>query len=114
MLTKEKEDEILQHALNALKANIALHVEIETEELELQHYPNIRADYRLGIVINGTEMQFYAEVKTNITNVVLAQAVINKVAEAQLANVLLVTKYVTPQLADKLRQENIQFKLLPY
>ena len=109
MLAKERENEILHNALNALQENIALHVDIETEEIQQQYYPNMRADYRLRIVINETEMQFYAEVKTNITNVALAQVVIHKLNEAQIGNILLITKYVTAQLADKLRQENIQF-----
>ncbi len=109
MLAKERENEILHNALNALQENITLHVDIETEEIQQQYYPNIRADYRLRIAINETEMQFYAEVKTNITNVALAQVVIHKLNEAQIGNILLITNYVTAQLADKLRQENIQF-----
>jgi hypothetical protein len=100
------ENKILDAAINALKKNIALNVEIETEAVEQRKTTN----RILRIKVDGVELHYYAEVKVNIPNITLAGVVIYKLKQAELPHdVLLVTRYVTAQLADQLKQENIQF-----
>lgn len=105
---KAKEKEILQLAVKALKENTNLQAEIEQEDIRHPDQGG-RADFLLRITMNQQELHYYAEVKPNITNITLAQTVIHIVNEAQIGEILLVTNHVTAQMADRLRQENIQF-----
>ena len=71
MLTKGLEDEILQNALAAFKKNVALPMEINTETLELPMRHDITIDKLLRIEIDNRELNFYAEVKTYVTNIAM-------------------------------------------
>jgi hypothetical protein len=105
MVRENIENEILQHALEAFKKNIALQVDIEKEaEVTAQ---NLRANWLLRVRIQDTELRFYAEVKTNITRAIIGMILFQKVKFPY--PTLLVTRYVTPQLAEQLRQDGIQF-----
>jgi len=104
------ENEILHNALEAFKKNVALPIEINTEANEKHLRTDVRAGRLLRIFIQKTELRFYAEIKTNIPNITLAGVVLHTQNNIQLQhNILLVTRYVTPQLAEKLKENNIQF-----
>lgn len=110
MLNNNLENEIFHNALEAFKKNVALPIEIDTEATEIHLRHDVRADRLLRILIKNTELHFYAEVKANIHNVILAGAVLHMYKDIQLQyDMLLVTRYVTAQLADKLKENNIQF-----
>ncbi|MGB3345800.1 MAG: type IV toxin-antitoxin system AbiEi family antitoxin [Candidatus Humimicrobiia bacterium] len=105
MIRKNMENEILQYAMEAFKKNVALPVEIEKEaEVTVQ---NLKIDRLLRIMVQGTELRFYAEVKTNITKAGIGLILLQKAKFPY--QILLVTRYVTTQMAEWLKQDNIQF-----
>ena len=105
MIRKNIENEILQYAMEAFKKNVALPVEIEKEaEVTVQ---NLKIDRLLRIMVQGTELRFYAEVKTNITKAGIGLILLQKAKFPY--QILLVTRYVTAQMAEWLKQDNIQF-----
>lgn len=105
MIRKNIENEILQYAIEAFKKNVALPVEIEKEaEVTVQ---NLKIDRLLRIMVQGTELRFYAEVKTNITKAGIGLILLQKAKFPY--QILLVTRYVTAQMAEWLKQDNIQF-----
>jgi hypothetical protein len=68
---------------------------------------NLRADWLLRIRVQETELRFYAEVKINITKTGLGMLLLQK--DKFPYPILLVTNYVTTQIAEQLKKENIQF-----
>jgi hypothetical protein len=111
MIARDKENEILQFAINALKEQFALdNVEVNTEQIQNQ---NVRADYLLRIKVQQIEYYYYAEVKTNITKTEIAiKGLEQKMYELNKTPkypVLLLTKYVNPKMAERLKNQGIQF-----
>ena len=105
MIRENRENEILQYALDAFKKNVALPVDIEKEaDVAVQ---NLRADWLLRIRVKDTELRFYAEVKANITKAGIALILLQKVKFPH--PMLLVTRYITAQMAEQLKQNGIQF-----
>ena len=99
------ENDILQYALEAVKKNVMLPVDIEKEaEITVQ---DLKADWLLRIRVQGTELRFYAEVKANITKAGIALILLQKAKFPY--QMLLVTRYVTVQMAEQLKQNDIQF-----
>jgi hypothetical protein len=104
-MEKAKENELLQLALKALRNNLPEHAEIKT--IKPVRDPRVPADYLLQVVIQGKEIRYYVEVKTNVTKADKLLAVIRK---ADLHHpLLLVAKYINPQLADELKQNGTEF-----
>jgi len=101
MAREHIENEILQLALEALKKNLQMHVEVETMK---QDY---KADRLLRIVLQGREMRFYAEVKATLNKAGIALLQIQKGKYPQ--QMLLVTRYVHGQMAEQLKQDGIEF-----
>lgn len=105
MVRKNIENEILQCVLEVFKKNVALPVDIEKEaDVTLQ---NLKADWLLRITVQGTELRFYAEVKTNITKAGIGMILLQKAKFPY--QTLLVTRHVTAQMAEQLKQDDIQF-----
>ena len=114
MLAKEREMEILQGAINAFKENVNLNLEIEIvaqdvavtldDEDKLRY--RTRADCLLNFVFEQTQIHFYAEIKTNITQ---GEIALKRMFPKGQDQFLLVTKYVPGQQADRLKKNNIQF-----
>lgn len=111
MLNKEKNTEILQLAINTLKEQFAPDtVEVTAENIENQHE---RADYLLRLKVGKADYYYYAEVKTNITKTEIViigfeqkMYGLNKTPKYP---VLLLTKYVNPKTAERLKDQGIQF-----
>ena len=64
-MEKMKENELLELALEALRKNLPGQAEIKT--IKPVRDPRVRADYLLRIVMQGKEIRYYVEVKTNVT-----------------------------------------------
>src|SRR4030043_78012 len=104
-MEKTKENELLQLALKALRNNLPGQAEIKT--VNPVRDPRVRADYLLRIAMQGKEIRYYAEVKTNVTK---ADKLLAMMRKADLRHpLLLVTKYINPQLADDLKQNGTEF-----
>jgi hypothetical protein len=104
-MEKTKENELLQLALEALRNNLPGQAKIKT--VNPVRDPRVRADYLLRIAMQGKEIRYYAEVKTNVTK---ADKLLAMMRKADLHHpLLLVTKYINPQLADELKQNGTEF-----
>ena len=64
-MEKTKENELLQLALEALRNNLPGQAEIKT--IKPVRDPRVPADYLLRIAMQGKEIRYYVEVKTNVT-----------------------------------------------
>jgi hypothetical protein len=100
-----KQREVLQLALEELKKNVPVQVEIEATEpvYDLK----LRADYLLRMVVQGREVRYYAEVKANVTKADKLLALMRKGDFEH--PLLLVAKYINGQMAEQLRQDGIEF-----
>src|SRR4030042_1106416 len=101
MGTRIQEQEILRKAQEAFERTTGLIVEF---------YPLIEPggpDAVIDIKLNEIELHFAVEIKETFTHAmigpVIQQIRINK------EKIIIVTKYVTPQLADKLKENNVPF-----
>src|SRR4030042_5811121 len=104
-MEKTKENELLQLALEALRNNLPGEAEIKT--VNPVRDPRVRADYLLRIIMQRKEIRYYAEVKANVTKVDKLLAMMRK---GDLDHpLLLVAKYINPQLADELKQNATEF-----
>jgi hypothetical protein len=99
MRTEHIEAEILQEALAKLRENTGLRV-------DAQHTFHGH-DARITIGLQDVEWHFAAEVKKTLTRATLG--FVTPQLRDYLTNVLLVTRYVTPQIAETLREMNIPF-----
>jgi hypothetical protein len=104
-MEKAKENELLQLALEALKNNLPERAEIKT--IKPVRDPRVPADYLLQIAMQGKKTRYYVEVKTNVTKADKLLAVMRK---GDLRHpLLLVARYINPQLADELKQNGTEF-----
>jgi len=100
-----KERELLEFALEALKKNLPMQAQIKT--VKPLRDPKLRADYLLRIAMQGKEIRYYVEAKTNVTK---ADKLLLMMRKGEFEHpLLLVTKYINPQLADELKQNGTEF-----
>ena len=99
METKEKEREILQRALEGLQKTANLNAQVQ--------YGNYDFDAILRIGLHEMEWNFAVEVKNRVTPATLG-VIVQRLRKLPQKG-LLVTRYVTPQLADRMREMEIQF-----
>lgn len=110
MLNNNLEDEILDNALEALKKNVTWPMQIYPQAPDLPLHYDTGVDRLLRILVQDRELNVYAKIKANLTNIPLVDAVIHLTGNIQLRHdLLIVTRYVTAQQADKLKERNIQF-----
>jgi len=97
------EDEILQQALNALIKNVQLKVETDA----IGHTAT-QPDRLLRMMFQGTELRVYAEIKANFKT--RADRMLFKMHKMELKEpLLLVTRYVNGEMAEQLKQDEIEF-----
>ncbi len=100
------EKAILENALHAFKENVALKVGTKIAGQQPQLREN--TDFLLQIDIPGKKLLFAADVKINIT-----EAHVGMLAHVRTKEVhhpyLLVAGYINERMADRLKQEGIQF-----
>ncbi len=109
MKTELQETNILDRAIAAFRAAACnekngLRIEIETEELVVNDY---RCDALLRIEKDGKAEKFAAEVKKRLTTATLGAAVHQ--LERYPQNGLIVTEYVNPNMAERLRDMDMPF-----
>ena len=101
------EEEIFQLAIEAFRKIVPAHIKVDTLALETENTAEIRPDRVIRILIDGKEARYYAEIKNTITK---AQKLLLLVQKEKLNYpLLLITKYVNPQMADQIRQDGIEF-----
>ncbi len=103
---ENKENEILKKALAQFEklTGHATKVKTEVRTAKMKYHDAI-------IEITDLKLNLYVEVKSNITNQnlgIVAYQIKNNIAEKNII-LILVTHYITPQMADKLKAMNIQF-----
>jgi len=104
-MEKMKEPELVEFALEALKKNLPMQAQIKT--VKPLRDPKLRADYLLRIAMQGKEIRYYVEAKTNVTK---ADKLLLMMRKGEFEHpLLLVTKYINPQLADELKQNGTEF-----
>lgn len=101
-MDKKRTINLLQAATHAT-AGLGLEWTITTEEAGA----GTRTDARLRLNYAGQQLAFVAETKTNLRPATLGAVQRQLVAAGEEA--LLVTDYVTPQIADELRRRRLQF-----
>ncbi len=99
MKTKDTEQEILQKALEGLQKTANLNVQIQ--------YGNYDFDAILRIGLHEMKWDFAAEIKSGVTPATLG--VIAQRLRKLPQKGLLVTRYVAPQMADRMKEMDIQF-----
>lgn len=104
---KYNEDNIFQAALQAAKKNFAFTVDFVVEETEEHLNRDLRVDKVIKMVTYDREIRFFVEIKANVNNATVAQLFILK--ERLGCPLLLVTNNVRTQIAEKLKQQGIQF-----
>jgi hypothetical protein len=105
MLMKNLETELLDLALEALKKHVPIQVEVE--KIEPAHKLKLRADLLLRMKIEDKEVRYYAEFKANLTKAHIGLILLQK--EQLPYQMLLITRYVTGEMAEQLKKEEIQF-----
>jgi hypothetical protein len=100
-----KENELLEIALEALRKNLPGQAKIKT--VKPLRDPGLTADYLLGIVMQGKEIRYYAEIKANVTK---ADKLLVMMRKGEFSYpLLLVTKHINTQLADELKENGTEF-----
>ena len=97
------ETEILEHAIAALAEETGVHICIKSKEVSVDH--NITADAVLEIGPQRKEV--YVETKRHAQNGNLGALILQ--VQRLPGNPILVADYVNPVMAQKLKQENVQF-----
>jgi len=106
-ITRNIEKEVFQLATEAFRKNVPLQTEIETLALEPAYAVGFRPDRLIRMIAYGRELKYYAEIKTAVTK---AQKLLLLVHREKLKYpLLLIAKYVNPQMADELRQDGMEF-----
>jgi len=101
---KKIKEEILKKALKQFEELTGLTAETK---LEVKLTPKRIADAKVRIL--KLKVNLFAEIKLNITNQTLGAAAHQLKEIAAGGEELLITRYITPQLADKLKELEIQF-----
>jgi hypothetical protein len=100
-----KENELLKLALEALKNNLPGQAGIRMVNPVRDR--KVHADYLARIAMQGKEIRYSVEVKANVTK---ADKLLAMMRKADLRHpLLLVTRYINPQLADELKQNGTEF-----
>lgn len=104
---RETEGQIFHHALETFKKAAPAQTETGTLELEPVYETGFRPDRLIRMVIHGKELKYYAEIKTTVTK---AQRLLLLIHKGKLQYpLLLIAKYVNPQIAEQLREDGIEF-----
>ncbi len=104
---KDIEDEILKLAVEAFRKNVPFQLNVETLVKQPHYKLNFQPDMELGMEINGKEIRYCAEIKNTLTR---TNVLLFHMHRLELPYpILLVTKYVNPLIAEKLKNDRIEF-----
>ncbi|MDA8238965.1 MAG: type IV toxin-antitoxin system AbiEi family antitoxin [Nitrospiraceae bacterium] len=101
------EEEIFRHAVEAFKKTAPAQTEIETLELGPAYTAGFQPDRMIRMVIHGKELKYYAGIKTTVTKAQRLLLLLHR--EGLQYPLLLIAKYVNPQMAEQLREDGIEF-----
>jgi len=101
MGTRKNEQEILRKALNTFERTTDLIVKVY-HEIEPEG-----PDAVIGITLNDMEWHFAVEIKNTLTPAMIGTVV--QQIKRNLEKGLIVTKYITPQIADTLKEMDVPF-----
>ena len=107
---RQTEQKVLRNALETLHRTTGLLVDVFPGTFQKGFYPDVVV--RLTLPDYDKDWHFAAEVKTTLTRATLGVAIgqLELFRERQLAERgLLITRYVTPQMAEELKEKGIQF-----
>jgi hypothetical protein len=104
---RDIQEEIFRLAIEAFRKNIPAQAEIEILAEEPALTIGFRPDRRIKMRMQGKAMDYYAEIKTTITKPHKLFLLMHK--EKLDYPLLLVAKYVNPQMAEQLRLGGIEF-----
>jgi hypothetical protein len=105
---RDTQEEVFRLAIEAFRKNVPAQTEIEILPGEPAHAKaGFRPDQRIKIMIQGKELDYYAEVKTIITKPHRLLLLMQR--ENLDYRLLLVAKYVNPQMAEQFRLDGIEF-----
>lgn len=101
------EEQILTLAIEAFQKSIPANVKIEVLAQEPAHIYAYRPDRKLRMIIQERAINYNAEIKTTITKETRLLMLMNR--EKLDFPLLLITRYVNPQMAEQLKQDGIEF-----
>lgn len=101
------EKQIIDAAIQAIKRQFMNPVEITYGNYEPQYARGVRADAILRIKFKNLETTYCVEVKKNVTRPVIGNLLMRK--QGLPHPLLLITEYVTGYIADRLKEERIEF-----
>ena len=104
---RNMEKEIFQLAIEAFKKNIPTPTEIDTLALEPAVANGFRMDRQIRMRIQERALDYYAEIKTTVTRVNTFLLLMNR--DKINIPLLLITRYVNAQMAERLKQDGIEF-----
>lgn len=104
---RNMEEEIFQLAIEAFKKNIPMPTEIDTLALEPAVTNGFRVDRRIRMTIQEKVLDYYAEIKTTVTRANTFLLLMNR--DKINIPLLLITRYVNAQMAERLKQDGIEF-----
>jgi hypothetical protein len=104
---RNMEEEIFQLAIEAFKKNIPIPTEIDTLALEPAVTNGFQADRRIRMTIQEKVLDYCAEIKTTVTRVNTFLLLMNR--DKINIPLLLITRYVNAQMAERLKQDGIEF-----
>ena len=104
MKKAEREAEILEYALEILKYTTGIDYVIDKYH---EHIQDQLQNTLITLKKDGTEYHYAVEIKTRITNQILG-AVIDRMRRLPQKG-LIITDYINPNIADKLKDTDIQF-----
>lgn len=106
MRTKVQEQEILREAIEAFEKTTGLAVNLYPV-MEPTALVRETPDAEIDIKLNDVVLHFYVEIKANLTQATIGH--IKQLLKRKDGKNIIITKYVTPQIADKLKELNIPF-----
>ncbi len=104
MKRTDKEAEILEYALEVFKNTTGIDYRIDKEQA---HDQDPRHDALIILKKDGTEYRYSVEIKTRINNQILG-AIIDRMRRLP-QDGLIITDYVNPNIAEKLKDMNVPF-----
>ena len=106
-INRNTEEQIFQLAIEAFRKHVPLQAQIETVAREPYYTADLRPDLLLRIVIQDKELQYYAEIKAAVTQANKLLLLMHK--ERLPHPLLIIAKYVNPQMAEQLRHDGLEF-----
>ena len=103
----DRENQIFLFAVEAFRKNVAMPANIETINQEPVCIDGFRPDRRIIMTVQGKTLDYYAEIKINFTEANKFQLLMYR--DKLDHPLLLIARYVNPQLADQLKQDDIEF-----